>query len=96
MSHPAAESWLSNVFRCQACLQVVPPRTAAQRIVVETRVKRYPFREKAVRRVLWKNGRRKVELLDDPGGIGPEIVRELTVCPHCADRFRAPQNLPQT
>jgi hypothetical protein len=64
---------------------VVPPRTPAQRVVVQTRVKKYPFRPKANRVVrLSENGKPKVTFVDDPGGVGREVAYELVVCPACA------------
>jgi hypothetical protein len=73
------------MFRCQLCGELVPPRTSAQRIVVSTRVKKFPFRSQANRIVrLNEKGKRKVTFVDDPGGLGSEIVRELMVCPACA------------
>jgi hypothetical protein len=60
---------------------------AAQRLVVQTRTKKYPFRAKANRIVqLSDKGKRKVIWVDDPGGAGQEIVKELLVCPDCASR----------
>ena len=51
------------------------------REVVETRVKLYPVREKAN----WVMNRRKnkYEWVDDAGGEGKEIVRELALCARC-------------
>lgn len=50
-----------------------------QREVVETRVKSYPVREDANR--VMKRGKRV--WVDDAGGEGREIVRELSVCLRC-------------
>ena len=78
------------MFRCQLCSCVVPPRTRARRVVIATRARRYAFRREAnVHRYMeMKNGRpkHKEELTDDPGGLGQEIVREIKVCPACAER----------
>jgi hypothetical protein len=49
---------------------------------VETRRRKYPFREKA--NLLMKDGRLKKT--DDSGGVGYEIVREILVCPSCAEK----------
>jgi hypothetical protein len=66
---------------------VVPSGTSAQRIVVETRAKKYPFRPEANRVVrLSEKGKRKVIFVDDPGGAGREVAREMIVCPACASR----------
>jgi len=45
------------------------------------RRRKYPFREKANQFI--KDGRLKKT--DDPGGAGQEIVREVLVCPSCAE-----------
>ena len=50
------------------------------RVVVETRTATYPERAH-VNRV---RRNRKEKWVDDPGGHGVEIVRELTVCGECA------------
>jgi hypothetical protein len=68
------------LFRCQLCDQVVSPRIPQTRIVVETRLIEHPRRDKAHR---FKVDRREREV-DDPGGTGTAIVRELAVCPSCA------------
>jgi len=73
------------VFTCQLCCRAVPPRTPAQRVVVCTRVKKYPYRPKANRVVrLSENGKPKEVFVDDPGGVGREVVQELVSCPACA------------
>lgn len=69
------------MYRCQVCDGVAPTNTSAIRQVVETRRRKYPFREK-VNQFL-KDGRKKTS--DDPGGVGFEIVREILVCPACAE-----------
>jgi hypothetical protein len=53
-------------------------------MIVESRWKKYPFRAKANRVTLIENGKPKQKFVDDPGGIGQEIVRERIVCPTCA------------
>jgi hypothetical protein len=81
------------MFRCELCSCVVPPRTRARRVVVATRARRYPFRREAnIHRWLeMKNGRpkHKEDYPDNPGGVGLETVREVKVCPACAERHRA-------
>ena len=73
------------MYKCEICQQTVPPRTKAFRIVVETRFKRYPYREEVIPAIV----KGKFELLDDPGGMGREIVREVLTCPDCAARHCA-------
>ena len=73
------------MFQCQLCRRVAPQRTPAQRVVVQTRPKKYPFRSDANRIVrLSDNGKRRERFIDDPGGVGREIVLEVLVCPDCA------------
>lgn len=67
------------MYRCHLGDVVVPANTPSHRKVVETRRRRYPFREKANH--FMKDGRPKTT--DDPGGTGSEIVREVLVCPSC-------------
>jgi hypothetical protein len=81
---------------------VVPPRTPATKLVIETRPKRYPVRPAAfpgyktmeeLRRgpdgrprfvYIKRRSNKRGDRIADPGGVGHEIVRELTVCPDCA------------
>jgi len=64
---------------------VVPPRTAAQRVVLRTRSKLYPYRPRANRLVrLAENGKPKVYFFDDPGGSGEEVAQERLARPSCA------------
>src|SRR5262249_30673384 len=79
---------LTVMFRCQLCQWVVPPRTPSQRLVLQRRGKKYPHRSRAniVVRQREDDKKPKKEYVDDPGGAGQEIVREVTVCPACAAR----------
>jgi hypothetical protein len=87
------------MFRCQICHCVVAARTAAIRVILETRPKRYPLRPKQYlpppdpkKRKGKKQKRLKTmppldkrkDWLDDPGGNGLEIVREVLACASCA------------
>jgi len=55
------------------------------RVVVETRLKSYRCRPRANRIVRPdKNGKPKEQLIDDPGGLGREVVREVVACRECA------------
>ena len=74
------------MYRCQLCQAVVPPGTPAHRVVLERRVKQYPYRPRAnVVVIPPKDGKKKkTEYRDDPGGEGAEIVKEVTACPQCA------------
>jgi hypothetical protein len=81
------------MFRCEVCSCVVPLRTRSRRLVIASRKRDYPYRPKAnIHRYLdLSSGRpkKKEKLTDDPGGIGREIVREVKVCPACADTHKA-------
>jgi hypothetical protein len=68
------------MYRCDKCHNLVPPNTPARRATVETRPTTYPYRREANR----FTRKHKIELRDDPGGIGTEIVHEHTLCPTCA------------
>jgi len=73
------------MYRCDLCSRVVSVGIPSHRIVVETRPKRYPHRPKAYRLVRRrKSGKAERVFVDDPGGVGREIVREAIVCPECA------------
>jgi hypothetical protein len=75
------------MFRCQLCQQVVPAGTPSRHLVVQTRQKSYPFRSRVNRIIrLTDTGKHKEVFLDDPGGAGTEIARELIVCPSCAQQ----------
>lgn len=84
MSQPAGPPWLDCMFRCQLCARVSPPRTPAHRLVLQTRQKKYPHRREAHLHVyLDERGKRKEKKVDDPGGVGTEIAREVVVCGEC-------------
>jgi len=75
------------MFRCQNCDTVVPAGTPAHKIVTQTREKEYAQREAAPdnRRRFGRRFRRS--RIIDPGGHGHEIVREIMVCPECAEQL---------
>lgn len=59
----------------------VPPKTPALRKVTKTREVVFKPRP-GVNRVIDERG--KVSWVDDPGGAGTQIVREVLVCKACA------------
>jgi hypothetical protein len=75
------------MFVCEVCGFVAPPRTRSHRIVVETRVADHPPRSDAH----WHRPRAggKGKWVDDPGGRGPQIIRELRACESCAAKALA-------
>jgi len=69
------------LFRCDVCDCVVAPNTSPITIA-ETRAITHPRRSK----IYWhppKDGE-KGKWVDDPGGPGTQIVRELRACASCA------------
>lgn len=83
------------VFRCDSCGTVVPAGVREHKIVVETRPKRYEargssretFRGPRHRGPIGRRARRQRSF--DKGGEGTEIVREISVCPKCAENHAA-------
>ncbi len=84
------------MYRCDVCGCVAPPRTPCNRITIETRPVEYPSRPKVHWQPPKAGGQGK--WVDDPGGTGTAIVRELRACPDCAarhhDRAREPDERP--
>lgn len=77
------------MYRCQTCNRVVPPRTPAHRLVAESRRAAYPFRPEVHRVVYYTlDGKKKVKFINDKGGFGVEVAKEMVVCPHCANQLR--------
>ena len=70
------------MFYCGACKQLTAPREPMTRRVVETRERIYP--ERTIRPVPGQPSR-----VIDPGGYGHETVREIGVCPRCAESSAA-------
>jgi len=74
------------MYRCEVCDRVTESGTPSNRIVIETRPTEYPHREK----VHWHppTDRGQGKWVDDPGGVGTEVVREIRMCPECAAKAR--------
>ncbi|GHG80587.1 hypothetical protein GCM10012319_33670 [Comamonas sp. KCTC 72670] len=68
------------MYRCQSCQKSVGPGVPCHRVTVASRLTQFPARPTCQRAI--ENGRRKWK--DDPGGTGPQIVRELQMCAACA------------
>jgi hypothetical protein len=82
----------NSVFRCQSCDTVAPAKTRGQKIVVQTRPKTYNPRGVDPRERRFGRGRGKPTKKKegyDKGGVGTEIVREIMVCPRCAESMNA-------
>jgi hypothetical protein len=75
------------MFRCDVCGSVASPRTRSHRITAETRVVQHPKRDDAH----WHPPRAggKGKWVDDPGGQGTQIVREIRACELCFARLAA-------
>jgi len=81
------------MYRCQVCGRVAGPHVPSVRLVVETRAAVHRFRKNVHKVVkIGPDGRRKKvkkkDWLDDPGGKGREIAKEVTACPDCASNRR--------
>ena len=74
------------MFICQNCQTVVPAGTRSTKIVVQTREREYESRgpDPSERRFRGPRPRRRDY---DRGGHGTEIVREIMVCPKCAEEM---------
>lgn len=60
-------------FRCQNCGKALPQYFKGTKVITEIRSVNYPSR-------VYHQGRKKVE---DPGGQGVQIVKELLTCGTC-------------
>jgi len=82
-------------YKCEICGAVVPPKIRAMRVALKTRVKYYPYRPKANPGFQTKNGqilrplrksRKRSDRIDDPGGRGVELVKEVFACRACVEK----------
>jgi hypothetical protein len=73
-----------SMYRCEICSDLSKPNTPAHKLILKTRTTIYPKRPKVF--ACWKRVRdgTKFTRTDDPGGVGQQIVREVTVCLQCA------------
>lgn len=69
------------MFRCYFCQQITPPRTTRHSVVIEMREKQYSTRRRESKR---RGFRSRDEDIQDRGGKGIEITREVDACPKCA------------
>ena len=83
-------------YRCQICNDKVAHKSAAIRLILDKRIKYYPYRPKANPGYQTKNGqllqplrksRRQSDRTDDPGGRGWEMAKEIYVCQSCSDKL---------
>ena len=89
------------VYICEICKKKVPSGTKCRMITVDSREKWYSHRAKANRGYTKRKGqlvfpltksRKNGDRMDDPGGHGWEIAREIRVCPQCAIRYNEEQS----
>lgn len=72
------------MYRCELCQKVVKPKTPCHHVTLEKRMFDHPYRPKVNKVYFIEEGKRKKEWMDDPGGRGYQITREVKACPECA------------
>ena len=75
------------MFRCDLCKKTSKSGEPSATVVVETREVQYPFRA-AVHPYRDPETKKRL-MLDDPGGVGYETVREVRAHERCAEKFNA-------
>jgi len=70
------------MYRCESCQQSVGPSIPSHLVTVATRWVEFPFRQK----VHFVGHALREKWRDDPGGEGPQVVRQQRLCPTCAKR----------
>lgn len=75
-------SALCTLYKCELCGQQQPPRTPSNLLPIQTKTYQHPKRARVYRVKDSYTG--KVMTLDDPGGVGEQIVREVRCCARCA------------
>jgi len=79
------------MYKCEVCGITSQPRQPANKVVIETRPVRYPFRKEI--QACWKfddKGRYRYMKTNDAGGMGRECVKEVIVCPDCFEKLTSP------
>ncbi|NNE00994.1 MAG: hypothetical protein HKN47_27070 [Pirellulaceae bacterium] len=78
------------MFRCYFCGQITPPKTTRHTVVIEVREKQYSSRRRESKRGGGGGGRGgfrgREEPVQDRGGRGEEISKEVAACPACASK----------
>jgi hypothetical protein len=74
------------MYRCSLCKSLVSSGSCLKR-VTSKRKKYYPVRNYAKKTIIIEKGKKKKKWLDDPGGVGWEIVREDQCCVTCAAKI---------
>lgn len=75
------------MFRCYFCNQITPPKTTRHGVVIEVREKHYSARRKEFK---GRGFRSRDDDVQDRGGRGKEIIREVDACPECASKHQEP------
>ena len=76
------------MFRCYFCQQITPPKTTRHSVVIETREKKYSTRRREPKRGGFRN---RDDSVQDRGGQGMEIMKEVDACPECAAKQGKPK-----
>lgn len=80
------------MFRCYFCQQVTPPKTTKHNVIIAVREKEYPTRRKESKRGAGRF-RGREDAVQDPGGKGNEIAKEVAACPACASKHHEQQTV---
>lgn len=75
------------MYRCEVCDEPVSAGIRCHKVVVKKMLMDHPHRQKVFRKFDEETGRWYYE--DDPGGRGWQIVKELKMCPSCAQQFES-------
>jgi len=76
------------MYNCDFCGRTAQKGNACIRIITGTRTHRHPYRKGVQKKwVIDKTGKRKIDFVDDPGGIGPQIVSEKKACISCSRKW---------
>lgn len=78
------------MFRCYFCQKITPPKTTRHSVVIETRDKAYASRRKEPKRGAFRN---RDDVVQDRGGKGVEITKEVDACPECAAKQHEVTNI---
>ncbi len=72
------------MYKCEICKRIIGPHVPATHLVIETCKVTFPFRKNA--HTIKVEG--KAKKVDDPGGTGEQIVKEILACPDCSEKRR--------
>lgn len=81
------------MFRCYFCQKITPPKTTRHSVVIETREKHYATRRREPKRGRFRD---REDSVQDRGGKGVEITREVDACPECAAKQHEVTNIAVT